>query len=129
MKKKVLKMFSLFLAVIVIYVLYELCLPSRVFFWDNQGTVVIHDSSKKLTEADSKKIKEIFEGYWCCYDEPSCGGFTDEAYIEFGFNKFLPGYDTCGTIKTGNKYFTLNEADKKEFFGILNKYGASFPMY
>ena len=129
MKKTILKIFILACSVLVLYFLYELCLPTRVFFWNNNCSVVLKGTSKVMADEDSRRLKSLFNGYWCYYDNPSCGGFSDEAYIDFGLSKFYLGYDSCGTIRTGNKYFTLSENDAEEYFNIMKNYGVNFPMH
>lgn len=129
MKKAIINVLIIAGFVLAVYFLYELCLPTRVFFWNNHCSVVLNGNSTAVSGEDSKRLKNLFTGYWCYYDNPSCGGFSDAACIDFGLSKFYLGYDTCGTIRTGNKYFTLSEDDAEEYFSIMKKYGVSFPMY
>lgn len=131
--KKVLKIMLPVAAVVLIYLIYELVFPTRVFFWANRAQMELHEGrngniSARLSDEDSAKVKELLTGYWSYYDSPACG-FSDEIYLQFGNAKFLLGMDDCGTVQTGNKYFTLSETDNRELHTILAKYKVSWPLF
>ena len=115
-----------------VYIFYKLCLPNVVFFWGNQARLEIDTGSYKVSEvlsdSDSNKIRNMFVGKINWFDEPACG-FEESNYIEFGNSKFVLGMDSCGTIKTGNRYFELSEDEFNELNNILRKYNAEFPLF
>ena len=128
----VFKIFAFVLIVVALYSVYKLALPNHVFFWETQGRVEVHneylDISKEFSQEDSVFLKNMLVGNWCYYDNPACGGFSEEAYIQYGSKKFMLGYDKCGTIKIEEKYFSIKDEDKEKFFKILSENGVEFPL-
>lgn len=118
--------------VAVIYIFYKLCLPNIVFFWGAQAKLEINTTSYNVSEvvsdSDSNKIRNMFVGKINWFDDPACG-FDESNYIEFGNTKFILGMDSCGTIKTGNRFFTLSKDEFNELNNILKKYNAEFPLF
>lgn len=119
---------------VALYLIYEVACPTRVFFWAKSGVVEIHDSSRnsevsaELSDEDSEAVKKLLVGHWSYYDSPSCG-FSEGNYLQFGNSKFLLGMDNCGTIQTGNKFFTLSEGENQALHSILKKYNVVWPLF
>ena len=116
-----------FLAVAII-LLFLIPTPNIIFPGQATAGQMYDDKNIicQLSDDDTQKCVEMFAGKWCCLDSPSCG-FDDNVYIQIGINKFLPACDGCGIVKSGNKYFTLTETERKTLDSILIKYGIKFP--
>lgn len=112
---------------IVIMLLFIIPTPN-IILADQAIVAQMYDNNVnfKLSDEDTKKIKEMFAGKWCYLDNPSCG-FNENVYIQIGINKFLPACDGCAIVKNGNKYFALSEQERKTLDRILKKYGIKFP--
>ena len=133
-KKIAVTLLIVFASFVALYLVYELALPTRVFFWAKSGSVELHDSgrngevSAELSDDDSAAVRNLLIGHWSYYDSPACG-FSDENYLQFGNAKFLLGMDNCGTIQTGSKFFTLSEGENQALHAILEKYNVVWPLF
>jgi len=86
---------------------------------------------KIADEDDIQTLKKILKGkpFW---DNPSCGFTTDISITMTDGRKrivFCPANDTCPLLRVNSseKYIRIAEEDKMRLYGVLEKYGMTFP--
>ena len=104
---------------------------SSVHIWTSAKAEIYYhnngiDIEEYVTDEESKIIHDIFAGKGLHFDDPSCG-FRKETSIRIGNSIFEPACDSCGIVKYGFKYFTLDDEENRTLRDILNKHGAIFP--
>lgn len=89
-------------------------------------TAYDNNISNVITESDTEKIKNLFQGKWCYLDDPSCG-FSENVSIKIGNDIFMPACDGCPIVKYKKKYLLLSDDERAQLDAILSNYGVSFP--
>lgn len=105
----------------------------RVQINTNSKVILVYKYSDKdidveLTEEESNKIIELFNGKVLLKDNPSCGFDKDVSFIING-NYYEIAEDGCGIIYSDreNRYIRLSNKEKEIYKEIMDKYGAKCP--
>jgi len=90
------------------------------------------DISIVITDEDNMQtLKEILKGI-PHMDYPSCGFSNNVSITMTNGNKrivFCPANDTCPLLRinSSDRYIDITEDDKIRLYGVLEKYGMTFP--
>ena len=82
--------------------------------------------SDTLSDEDGERIKSILDSKTLYTDSPSCG-FSENISVMIGDKIYCIACDSCGAVRVGEKYISLNDAENKELREILTSYGFVFP--
>lgn len=80
----------------------------------------------RLSDGDAEQICKAFSGKKLYFDNPACGFDEDFLAVRVGKATFLPGMDSCGTVKYGMMFFQLSNPEMSALRSILAKYDIDY---
>lgn len=87
-----------------------------------QVEVDSYGNTCRLSDEDAEQICGIFNGKKLYFDNPACGFDEEILAVRVGGATFLPGMDSCGTVKYGMMFFQLSNPERFALRSILAKY-------
>lgn len=86
------------------------------------------DVETQLTQQESEKICDIFNGKVLLSDNPSCG-FDENISLIINNKVYSPACDDCCIVKdcSSGKYFNISRSERDTIEEIFVAYGGHFP--
>ena len=118
-----------FLTLILVHVICA----CRVSVPKNQTVELVYkdpdtDIHAQLSEDESKKVIEIFNGKHLYFGSPSCG-FGEEVSLRINGKSYAPACDNCCIIKdcSSGMYFDISASEREIVEEYFAAYGVTFP--
>ena len=119
--------------VLMTFLLLILCSCGKVTVDKNQSVQLIYKYAGasvdvQLSEQESDKITNIFDGKELFFDNPSCG-FDENVSLRVNGKTYCPACDTCCTVKdcSSGQFFTVSQSERDTIEEIFETHGGHFP--